>query len=154
MNDVNDNNVKSPAFFLRKLNIINEQMPYITKSFIEKYVLYKGNPTDDDYKLDFENTQNNMKNIHSNLDNIRFNIKKSTNYINKKLFVLNNHINNIKNENNNYYKYLYGISQENNSSEELNSNYTDMYNNDYLKNWSILLSIIFIFITMKKTFNK
>jgi hypothetical protein len=151
-----DNNILSklinPSEFREKLQTIKEKTPHILAEFKNVFVLYNKNPEYTDYQQMFANIQANVTNINSqlftDLNDVQFNIDE----LNKNIFCLNGLIVKEKNKNKKF-KELSGIIEEkNNAASELIYDYKKIYEEGYLRNWGLIISIIIIGFAVKNIY--
>jgi hypothetical protein len=133
-----------PKNFLSKIITFKEKLPAILDDFIKYYILFNKNLKNNEYQYLFEIIKGNLQNLKSELsvvtDNIQNNIKK----INTKLQDINDLIIKEKNENKKLKKTLGIIEKTNNGSDELIIEYKEMYNLNYLSNFSLFCGIILL----------
>jgi hypothetical protein len=142
-----------PDDFREKLQTIQEKTPYILEEFKNAYVLYNKNPEYPDYQQMFENTKSNIMNINSQLFTSLNDVQMNTDEINKKMFCLNDLINEEKNKNR-ILKNRNGIIEEkNNAASELIFDYKNIYEEGYLRNWGLIISIIILGFLIKNIYS-
>ena len=134
----------SPDDFNTKLQIIEEKMPYILAEYKTAFVLYNKNPEYPDYQQMFENTKANVMNINSQLFTTLNNVENSSNDLNKKMNCLNDLIIEEKNKNRILKKRNGIIDEKNNAASELIFDYKKMYEEGYLRNWGLIISIVIV----------
>lgn len=139
---LNINNFESPNTFLSAVETLQQQIPSILDDFSKYYVFLNNNPNDSEYQQMFSNIKSNLNNIQSQLFTITNNIEKNTNTISNNLEILNKNIQELKNQNKNLKKKFNVLTQKKNSATELIQNYKQLYDNGYLRNWGLLLSIV------------
>ena len=69
-------------------------------------------------------------------------VQSNTNKINEQLLSLNKDINDEKKKNKKLKSQLNIVEDNNNASTELITNYMEMYDSGYLRNWALFLSIL------------
>jgi len=142
----------SPDEINEKLQTIKEKTPSILTDFKTVFVLYNKNPEYTEYQQMFTNIKANVSNISSQLftalNDVQFNVDE----LNKKLFCLNGIIVEEKNKNKTL-KEFYGIIEEkNNAASELIYDYKKIYEEGYLRNWGLIISIIIIVFAVKNIY--
>ena len=147
-----DNNYsfKNADTFSQELKVLQEQLPHILDDFEKYYVFYNMNSSNDEYKQMFENIKKNLDTINSKTFMLSNSIESETNNINKKLFSLNDLIKKEKKQNRQLKIKLGIIKEKENSADIMISNYKEMYDIVYLKNWALFLSIIVAGIAISK----
>jgi len=141
--NINDN-FKKPEVLRRKSNILNEKLPLILDDFKKYYVFFNKNPEYPEYQNIFENIKGNLNETNSELFLLSNEVESSTDKINKQLFDLNILIKNEKEINQKLKKEFGIIDYKNNAANELITDYKNIYESEYLRNWSIFLSILII----------
>lgn len=152
-NDININFTK-PEEYREKLDTLNNQITPILDDFIKYYLFYNKNPDYAEYQQMFENIKNNLNTINSELFILTNNVEGNLQDLNKRFLKLNELILIAKNKNHQLKQQLGIVEQKNNSATEMISNYNQLYDMSYAKNWGIFLSIILscsaLYIVFKK----
>lgn len=143
---------KNPDEFKQRLQTIQEKTPYILADFKNIFVLYNKDPEFPDYQQMFANIQSNVTNINSELfstlNDIQFNIDE----LNNKLFCLNDLIDQEKDKNRELKIRAGMIEDSNNASSELIYDYKKIYEEGYLRNWALVISIIIVGFLVKNLY--
>jgi hypothetical protein len=150
----NDIHFNDPSIFTEKINTLKQQLPAILSDFKKTYISYKRNPGNPEYEQAFENIKANLNTISSQVFTISNDIDANTDDINKKLLAINILIKKEKERNEILKKRLNIVERNNNKSSELISNYKEMYDSEYLRNWGIFLSIIIALTFISKVYKK
>lgn len=154
MSIINDediiDNFKTPVIFKEKLQTLNQQLPAILDDFKKYYVFFNKNPEYPEYQNSFENIKGNMTKIATDLFMLSNDVQSSTNEINKKLFALNDLIQKEKDKNHKLKIKLGIVEHKNNAATELITDYKNMYDEEYLRNWALFLSIIVVGVSIAK----
>ena len=129
-----------------KINNIKNQFNSILQDFKKYYVYYNKNPEVNEYSNFFYNTKNELNNLNKELLNVSLNIGKDFDKLNNLLNILNKKIDKIKKENQNIELNLLNLENNEEGSLLLINNKKDLYNIQYLKNWILIFSIIFVII--------
>lgn len=144
-----------PIQYRERLDTLQSQLPAILSDFKKYYILYnKENPEDDknQYAQIFENIKQNLMQINADLFTLSNEVQQNTDEINKGMIILDELIRRER-ETNRQLKIKLGIVEnKNNASMELISNYKEIYEKDYLRNWGLFFSIIAVAIAIKKTY--
>lgn len=151
-----DNNFLSklppPDEFKQKLQTIKEKAPYILAEFKNAFVLYNKNPEYTDYQQMFANIKANVSNINSQLftalNDVQFNVDES----NKKILCLNRLIVKEKIKNRILKRRSGIIEEKNNAASELIYDYKKIYDEGYLRNWGLIISIIIVGFAVKNIY--
>jgi hypothetical protein len=144
--------LKNPDEFKQRLQTIKEKAPYILADFKNVFVLYNKDPEYPDYQRMFANIQSNVTNINSELfstlNDVQFNIDE----LNKKLFCLNRFIVQEKNKNRVLKRRAGIIEDKSSASSELIYDYKKIYEEGYLRNWALVISIIIVGFLIKNLY--
>jgi glycerol-3-phosphate cytidylyltransferase-like family protein len=135
--NVNSNIIKQ---YEEKLVNLNAGTNILLDEFNKLYVITKMNPSDQEYQQKYQNTLNSLEEVLSNLFIISNDIQVDTNKINKELFELDGLIRIERDRNTVLKEKLKKIGNTNSASSEMISDYKNMYNYNYLRNWSLLIS--------------
>lgn len=149
-NSIDD--LTKPPFFLSQINTLKEKLPSILDDFKKYYVFYNKNPEYNEYQQIFENIKGNLQNINSELFMTTNNIEKDTESINDRLQKINALIAKEKKKNRQLKRRLGIVEKKYNGSDELISDYKEMYNLDYLTNFALFFGVILLGTTMASKF--
>jgi hypothetical protein len=136
--------------YLEKIKELKDKLPSIIDDFIKYYIFSHKNPDYTEYQQMFENIKNNLNGVNSELSNISNDVNKKTIIINKKMIDYNKIIEKLKKKNDELKEKLGTIEEKNNSSHQMMEDYKILYENSYLQNFSILFSIFFIIMQIRK----
>jgi chromosome segregation ATPase len=142
-----------PQVFLSQINTLKEKLPSILDDFKKYYVFYNKNPEYNEYQQMFENIKGNLQNINSELFMVSNNIEKNTETINDRLQKINALIAREKIKNRQLKRRLGIVEKKYNGSDELISDYKEIYNLDYLNNFALFYGIILLGVVMALKFN-
>lgn len=135
------------------ISVLVNQMPPLMNEFIDAYVLYKKDPEIQEYQQSYENITSNIEIIHSKLFKVQTNIDSNIDKINSMNDNLNKEIRKEKIKNKKL-KHLLGITNNTYlSSEERIEDYIEIYNIEYMQNFSILVGILGLGIFLSKNFS-
>ena len=141
-----------PQVFLSQINTLKEKLPSVLDDFKKYYVFYNKNPEYSEYQQMFENIKGNLQNINSELFMISNNIEKDTENINDRLQKINALIAKEKMKNRQLKRRLGIVEKKYNGSDELISDYKEMYNLDYLTNFSLFYGIVLLGVMLASKF--
>jgi hypothetical protein len=147
------NNYENPDKFNQKLESLKRQLPPILDDYNTYYVLYNKNPDYNEYQQTFNRIQGNLNQLNSELFMLSNNVQSETDKINTYLSRLNTFITLEKTKRTDLKKKLGNIESDNNATTEMIINYKEMYNNDYLRNWGLLLSIVLAGFAISKVYS-
>jgi len=149
-NSIDD--LTKPQVFLSQINTLKEKLPSILDDFKKYYVFYNKNPEYNEYQQIFENIKGNLQNINSELFMTTNNIEKDTESINDRLQKINALIAKEKRKNRQLKRRLGIVEKKYNGSDELISDYKEIYNLDYLTNFALFFGVILLGTTMASKF--
>ena len=149
-NSVDD--LTKPQVFLSQINTLKEKLPSILEDFVKYYIFYNKNPEYNEYQQMFENIKGNLQKINSELFMTLNNIDKNTETINDRLQIINTSIAKEKIKNKQLKKRLGIVEKKYNGSDELISDYKEIYNLDYLNNFALFFGVILLGATMALKF--
>ena len=141
-----------PQLFLSKINTLKEKLPSILDDFKKYYVFYNKNPEYDEYQQMFENIKSNLQNLNSELFMTSNNIEKDTENINDRLQKLNALIAKEKIKNRQLKRKLGIVEKEYNGSDELISDYKEIYNLGYLTNFALFYGVVLLGVVISLKF--
>ena len=153
--ELQDNSIDDltkPPVFLSKINNLKEKLPSILEDFVKYYVFYSKNPEYNEYQQIFENIKGNLQNINSELFITSNNIEKDTETINNRLHKINALIAKEKIKNRQLKRKLGIVEKKYNGSDELISDYKEIYNLDYLTNFALFYGVIMLTVIMASRF--
>jgi chromosome segregation ATPase len=147
------NNYENPENFNQKLESLKQQLPPILDDYNKYSVLYNKNPDYNEYQQSFDIIQGNLNQFNSEVFMLSNNVQSETDKINKYLNQLNRLISFEKTTRSDLKKQLGNVESDNNATTEMIINYKEMYNNGYLRNWGLLLSIVLAGFAISKVYS-
>ena len=139
--------------FLSEINVLRSQLPAILDDFKKYYVFYNKTPEYEEYKQLFENIKSNLNTTNSSLVKINMSVETATEEINKELEALNKLIRRERIKNIVLKRRLGREEEKYNGTDEMISNYKEMYELSYLRNWAMFLGILIVSLAIGKVFN-
>lgn len=137
-----------------KLSDIETQLPSLLDQFKTNYVLYHNETENDEYFQAYVTIKNAVDELHKGLTNIEGNIENNTVELNKRMEQLNLMIQEERMKNKEL-KFKLGITENKyNSSEEMINDHVEIYNINYLKNFSMIIGILGLSAFLYKNFTK
>jgi len=133
---------ENPQKFSEKLETLQQQLPPILDDFTKYYVFYNKNPDYNEYQQAFEGIKGNLNEFNSRVFMLLNDVQTNISNINKRLIELNSLIDYEKKRNAELKKQLRNIEEEKYATTEMIDNYKEMYNNEYVKNWGLVLSTL------------
>ena len=142
-NNLTDDLTK-PQVFLSQINTLKEKLPPILDDFMKYYIFYNKNPEYNEYQQIFENIKGNLQKINSELFMTTNNIEKGVEIINDRLQKIDALIEKEKIKNQKLKRKLGIIEKKYNGSDELISDYKEIYNLDYLRNFALFYGVVLL----------
>jgi len=152
--NTNLNDFENPKMFISKLHALRQQLPHILDDFIKYYVFYNKNPDYPEYSQMFDNIKGNLNTINSNLFILSNAVDVNTGKISQKLSGLDELIQKEKKVNRVLKRKLGILEQQIDSTDELIYDYSQMYDEGYLRNWALFLSILVSGLAISVVFKK
>jgi hypothetical protein len=156
MSNITDNtpsqNFTDPSIYIQKLQTIKQQLAPILDDYKQAYINYNMDPGNLEYQQVYYNLQANLTTISSGLDSLETEVQNSTDELNDSLAGINEEIIAEKETNAELKLQLGMVENTNNASSEMISNYKQMYEYGYLKNWGLALSILGVLIAISRVF--
>jgi len=153
--NINTNlNFKNPQEYTNKLNELNGMVDLLLDEFKENYIIAKMNPDYEDIQEIYEITVSKINKMQATLFSMSNDIQTNINDINEKMLEFNNLIRYEKEKGKSMRKKLGIVEDKNNSSLEMISDYREIYNIKYLRNWGLFLSTIVCIITINSVYKK
>lgn len=148
-----DNFMKTDQF-KEKINQLDSGINLLLEEFKKLYVITKMNPNNEEYQTQYQNIINSLASILSKLFSISNDVQVNIDNINKKLFEFDALIKKER-ENNRELKIKIGIVENKTyAASEMISDYRDIYDERYLRNWSLFLSSIICLFTISIIYKK
>jgi len=138
--------------YKEKLDQLNSGVHLLLHEFKKTYVITNMHPTNEEYQTQYQNIINSLGEILSKLFSISNDVQVNIDELNKKLFEFDILIRKEKEKNKELKRKLGIIENKNNAASEMISDYKDIYEKRYLRNWSLLLSSVIGIVTIVKTF--
>ena len=106
------------------------------------------NPNNEEYQTQYQNVINSLASILSKLFSVSNDVQVNIDNINKKLFEIDILIRREREKNKELKRKLGIVENKSNAASEMISDYRDIYDKRYLRNWSLFLSSIICFVTI------
>lgn len=136
------------------LQMIEEQLPSILSDFKKYYIFYNKNPEYPEYHNFFENIKSALNKINSKIFTLSNEIQSKIDNINNKFKELDKLIKKTRDSNKELKRKIYIVDNKANASNELITDYSQMYDIDYLRNWAIVLSTCIVGFVLTKVYSK
>lgn len=141
--------MRNPEEIKNRIKTLEEQSPYILAEFKKNFILYNKNPEYSEYQQMFQNIKSNLGKIGAQFFEILNTIQVDTEELNKKLNCLNALIVEERQKNRRLKRRLGIVDNENNASSEMIYDFNKMYEEGYLRNWGLVISILAVFLIIK-----
>ena len=152
--NTNLNDFENPKMFMSKLDALHQQLPHILEDFIKYYIFYNKNPNYPEYSQMFANIKGNLNTINSNLFILSNAVDVNTDKVSQKMFGLNKLIQKEKKVNRVLKRKLGILEQQIDSTDEMIYDYNQMYDEGYLRNSALFLSILVSGLAISVVFKK
>jgi hypothetical protein len=147
-------NYKSQDQFRESLQTLQQQLPAILEDFKKYYVFYNKNPEYDDYRQMFENIKANLNKINSDLFVLSNEVSSNTDDLNTRLFELDALIEQEKQKNIELKQKLGIVENKTAVADEMITNFREIYESKYLRNWGLFGCIIVGGLIIKNIYKK
>uniref|UniRef100_A0A6C0IFL4 Uncharacterized protein n=1 Tax=viral metagenome TaxID=1070528 RepID=A0A6C0IFL4_9ZZZZ len=141
-----------PSIFLTQLDTIQSQLGPILDDFNKYFVFYNMNPQISENQKMYDNIKNNIQELYTSLLRTSRDVDKNVNEINNDYQELNKLIEILKKRNEPLKKKLGIVEDTYDGSDTMITNYKDMYNLQYLKNFSLGLGTVLSLVLITKIF--
>jgi uncharacterized coiled-coil DUF342 family protein len=149
----NVNNTKTTQF-TDKLQTLQSQLPSILEDFKKYYVFYNKNPEYPEYQQLFQNIKGNLNSVNAELFTLSNDVQSNTDKLNDSFSNIDTLIKTAKEKNTRLKKALGIVEHKNNAAYEMITDYKQMYDNGYLRNWALFLSILVVGAGIGKVYKK
>jgi chromosome segregation ATPase len=139
---MNIDNFEKPENYYTKLKDIKDSSVFLLDEYKKLYVIKNMNPENQEYQQQFSNIDDNVKQITTKLfsmsTDIKSNIRKLTEYI----ISLDDDIKSRRETKKQLKRKLGIVKHETNAASEMIDDYKQIYNERYLRNWALGISIV------------
>jgi len=153
INYTNDNFMK-PEQFNEKLNDLNGSVNVLLDEFKQIYVLSKMHPTNQEYQQQYANMVDGLNQIQSKIFSTSNDVQVNIDNLNKAMIEVDIQIKRERDKNKELKRKLGIVEHKTNAASELIYDYTQMYDESYLRNWALGLSTLICIITISSIFKK
>jgi len=152
-NDYEDNFKKSEQY-KEKIHQLDSGVHLLLNEFKKLYVITNMHPTNEEYQTLYQNVVNNLAEILSKLFSISNDVQVNIDNLNKKLFEFDILIRQEREKNKELKRKLGIVENKSNAASEMISDYKNIYDKRYLRNWSLLLSSIVCIVAIGAIYKK
>jgi hypothetical protein len=137
-----ENNFTKSEQYKEKLHQLDGGLHLLLHEFKKLYVITNIHPNNEEYQTQYQNVINSLAEILSKLFSVSNDVQVNIDNINKKLFEFDILIKKEREKNKELKRKLGIVENKSNAASEMISDYRDIYDKRYLRNWSLLLSSI------------
>jgi len=137
-----EHNFKKSEQYKEKIHQLDSGVNLLLNEFKKLYVITNMHPSNEEYQTQHQNIINSLAEILSKLFSISNDVQVNIDNLNKKLFELDILITQEREKNKELKRKLGIVENKSNAASEMISDYKDIYDKRYLRNWSLLLSSI------------
>jgi hypothetical protein len=145
---------KNPQEYINKLDELYGVLDLLLDELKKLYVMKNMDPDNKDLQAKYDGTISNINLTQSKLLSLSIDIQGNTDIINKELSELDTLIRIERDRNKKLKKQLGMVENKNNSALEMISDYKEIYNIKYLRNWALFLSTIICIFTINSVYKK
>ena len=143
----------TPDQFTQQIITLQEQLPAMLHDFKRYYILSNKSPENSEYNNAYQNIEKNLIKINSDIFTLSNNIQSNIDELNTQLSSLASLIGTEKTTNTQLTTSANDLKHNNNATIEMISDYSHIYESDYLRNWAIFLSILVAGLTISKVYS-
>ena len=147
-------NFMKPEQFNHKLDELNDTVHLLLDDFKKIYVISKMHPANQEYQQQYANMVSGLDQIQSKLFSTSNDVQVNIDKINKEMIKLDVEIKKEREKNKDLKKKLGIVENKSNAASELINDYTEIYDERYLRNWALGLSTLICIVTIGSLFNK
>jgi hypothetical protein len=136
------------------LKTYNEQIGPLLDEYKKGYIYYYTNPDNNEYARIFSIASGNITALNKDLFVTTNDIQKNIDDLNVKLATLDTNIKKEKNENDHLVSKLVHIEGKGKGSQVMNSNSKELYKQQYISNWDMVVGILIISGALVTVFRK
>ena len=152
-NNYGDNFTKTNQY-KEKIDELDSGINLLFDEFKKLYVITKMHPNNQEYQTHYQNIINNLASVLSKLFSVSNDIQINIDNLNKKLFEFDVLIGEEREKNKELKIKLGIVENKSNAASEMISDYKNIYDKRYLRNWSLILSSILCILAIRKIFKK
>lgn len=146
--------LENPEKNKNKLDELKGVISLLLDEFKKLYVAAKMDPDNEDIQSQYQDVISNIEQMEIKLFSLSNDIQSNTAELNKQLKNLDRLITIERDRNKQLRKKLGMVEEKNNSALEMISDYKELYNIQYLRNWALFLSTIICIFTINTVYKK
>ena len=145
---------KNPEEYINKLDELNGGMTVLLDELKKLYIITLTEPDNKEVRAKYQATISNINLTQSKILSLSNDLQNNMDDINKEVSRLDRLIKIEKDRNKKLKTKLGMIDNKNNSSLEMISDYKEIYNIQYLRNWALFLGTIICIYTISTVYKK
>lgn len=149
-----DLNLKKPEEYINKLDELSGGVNLLLDEFKKIYIIAKMHPNNEDIQDRYQDMISNINQLQAKMFSVSNDVQVNINDINQKMLSLNLMIEKERNKNKELRKKLGMVEHKNNSASEMISDYREVYDLKYLRNWALFLSTIICIFAISSVYKK
>jgi len=147
-------NLKNPEEYINKLDELNGGTSLLLDEFKKIYIIAKMHPNNEDIQERYQDMITNINQLQAKLFSVSNDVQVNINDINQKMLELDVLIRREREKNKELRKKLGMVEHKNNSASEMISDYKEMYDIKYLRNWALFLSTFICIFAIGSVYKK
>lgn len=151
-NEDMNSKLKNPEKYINELDELKDIINSLLDELKKNYVAAKMDPDNEDIQLQYQDVISNIKQMELKLFSLSNDIEANTDELNKQLRNLDRLISIERDRNKQLRKKLGMVAEKNNSALEMISDYKELYNIQYLRNWALFLSTVICIFTINTVY--
>jgi predicted AlkP superfamily phosphohydrolase/phosphomutase len=149
-----NHNFMKPEQFNEKLSQLNGSVDLLLDEFKKIYVISKMHPANQEYQQQYANMVAGLDQLQSKLFSTSNDVQLNIDKLNKAMVVFDIQIRRERDKNRELKRKLGIIENKTNAASEMINDYTQIYDERYLRNWALGLSTIICIMTIGSVFKK
>ena len=149
-----DLNLKKPEEYINKLDELSGGVNLLLDEFKKIYIIAKMHPNNEDIQDRYQDMISNINQLQAKMFSVSNDVQVNINDINQKMLSLNLMIEKERNKNKELRKKLGMVEHKNNAASEMISDYREVYDIKYLRNWALFLSTIICIFAISSVYKK
>lgn len=149
-----NHNFMKPEQFNEKLTQLNGSVDLLLDEFKKIYVISKMHPANQEYQQQYANMVAGLDQLQSKLFSTSNDVQVNIDNLNKSMVSLDIEIRKEREKNKELKKKLGIVENKTNAASEMINDYTQIYDERYLRNWALGLSTIICIMTIGSVFKK
>lgn len=149
-----EHNFKKSEQYKETIHQLDSGVHLLLNEFKKLYVITNMHPTNEEYQTLYQNVVNSLAEILAKLFSISNDVQVNIDNLNKKLFEFDILIRQEREKNKELKRKLGIVENKSNAASEMISDYKNIYDKRYLRNWSLLLSSIVCIVAIRAIYKK